>query len=288
MPEQKYYYIIDSATELGRQFRSFWNRCIKAERAAHDYCKRIGAETFYENQMAFAGGVGCVSFPEGAKVDKRVWRSLGRDGDGLEQWEPNVEHRDDVLRLRNVDQHLDTSCRNRIYSHKILSWPVVTHFHSPQEWAALYNITLTGEKENDLKVVNETLKDAVFVRYTLLYVKGYDPSDPKTGQKMPSWVRQAISYERSRRKLPVVTVESFYTMMQGQLPVSPDGKPVIIRESTPTFFEWYGRYYVACSRPCTHPDLEESNQYTYNTKRQTLLLANKLASEANDDDGKKN
>lgn len=282
MAEQKYYYTIDTATALGRQFRSFWNRCNKAERAAHDYCKRIGAKTFYEGMTSFAGGVMCVSFPEGTKVDTRIWRSQGKDADGLEQWTPNVEHRDDVQRLRNADQRPDAASRNRIYNRTVLSWPLVAHLHTTQEWAERYDITLTGDDDADSKAVCEALKDAVFMRYTLLYVKGYYPYDTSTGKKMPSWVRQAISNERLRRMLPMVTVESFYAMMQGRLPVSPDGKPVIIQESTPTFFEWYGRYYVACSRPCTHPDLEESNQYTYNTKRRALLLTEQMASEADD------
>ena len=61
----RYYYRFDTSSALGKKFRSFWNECNKAERAAEVFAKKVGAVAYYSSPSAFAGGVAAVAFEEG-------------------------------------------------------------------------------------------------------------------------------------------------------------------------------------------------------------------------------
>lgn len=52
--EKRFYYRFDSSTELGKKFRSLWNECNKAERAANVFAEKVGASQFYGSPSAFA------------------------------------------------------------------------------------------------------------------------------------------------------------------------------------------------------------------------------------------
>lgn len=74
----KYYYKFPADTHEGKQLRSFHRAAMKAEREAERYAKRVGALAYYEDPNGFAGGVGCVTFKEGKKVNPNVWRFVGK------------------------------------------------------------------------------------------------------------------------------------------------------------------------------------------------------------------
>ena len=115
--QKSYYYRFDTSTALGKRFRSFWNELMKAERAADKFAAKVGAKTFYPNMRMVAGGVDAVSFPDGVHPNLKVWRSIGKDGDGLELWVPNVKQRRGVYKIPEGGK-CPSHTANRIFSRK--------------------------------------------------------------------------------------------------------------------------------------------------------------------------
>lgn len=89
--EKRFYYRFDSSTELGKKFRSLWNECNKAERAANVFAEKVGASQFTEVRRRLPHGVVCVSFDDTEEINKKQWRSVGKDQDGIEMWEPRCQ-----------------------------------------------------------------------------------------------------------------------------------------------------------------------------------------------------
>ena len=268
----RHFYRFDTTSELGKQFRRLWNECNKAERAAEVFAKKVGAKTYYSTPAAFAGGVECVSFADGARVDKRIWRSVGKDADGLEQWVPDVRRRSDVMVLPRRDfRPSDTACR--IYDRRVLAWHQVRHLHSLEEWAALINIKLEGDKDVCSAFLDTKLGNSAFVRYIELWRDDDVPADPThPKRKVPYYQRESIRIERGRLTLPVVKMERFHLLFQADKSgILKDGKPAIVQESTPTFFEYGRRIYLGIDFPCLADGLEKLGGEAYAQARQDVL-----------------
>lgn len=81
----KYYYKFPADSREGKQLRSFHRAAMKAEREAERYAKKVGALAYYEDPNGFAGGVGCVTFPQGKKVNQNVWRYVAKQSENGER-----------------------------------------------------------------------------------------------------------------------------------------------------------------------------------------------------------
>lgn len=289
---QKYYYRFDASSQLGKKFRSLWNECNKAERAADVFAKKVGAAAYYSSPSAFAGGVAAVVFEEG-KANEKLWRSAGRTDDGEELWEPDVKQRNGVLVLpRRGFRPSDTA--TRIYSRRMSSWQEVKGLNTLREWAAMAGVEMPiisgkniplDDQAKDMtkealekveKKVNEKMEKEIFCQYIELYRDDAIPVDPKhPKRKTPLYVSHSIHIEKERLLLPVVTVDRLYALLEAdQSADKPDGdKPKLVQNVTPTFFEWGGRYYIGIEYPCKAEGLEEIEQGVYQVKMTTLRQA---------------
>ena len=279
---ERYYYRFSTSSQLGKKFRSFWNECNKAERAAEVFAKKVGAAAYYSSPSAFAGGVAAVAFEPG-KANGKMWRSAGRTDDGEELFEPDVKQRNGVLVLpRRGFRPSDTA--TRIYSRRMSAWQDVKGIYTLREWAKLAGVEMpdlgggTAEHSKEAlekveKKVNEKMEKELFCQFIELYRDDEIPVDPThPRRKTPLYISQSIRIERERMLLPVVTVEKLYALMEAdQSQDKPtDGKPKLVEPVTPTFFEWGGRYYIGIEYPCKAEGLEPIIEATYRMKMTTL------------------
>ena len=116
-----YYYQTPIDSPTGERISRFWHQCSKCEQAAEDYAKKMGATFFYSDPRYFAGGVVCIAFAEGQRIDKKVWRTAGIDhSDGMTYYEPAVQSRTNLQEIPNRDYALKDSA-DRIYNrHRIV------------------------------------------------------------------------------------------------------------------------------------------------------------------------
>ena len=277
----RYYYRFDTSTALGKKFRSFWNECNKAERAAEVFAKKVGAAAYYSSPSAFAGGVACVAFEPG-KVNEKIWRSAGRSDEGEELYEPNVEQRHGVLVLpRRGFRPSDTA--TRIYSKRMSTWKEVQRMLTLSQWAEKAGVTmptimklplaakLTDEEkkaalEQVEQQVNRKMERETFVQYIELYRDEEIPVDPyHPKRKTPLFISQSIRIERERMLLPIVRTEALHALLQADLSGDEpkDNKPKVVHNVTPTFFEWCGRYYVGIEYPCKAEELTAVTEGAY-------------------------
>lgn len=268
---ERHFYRFDTSSALGKQFRTLWNECNKAERAADSFAKKVGAKTYYGNAAAFTGGVECVSFKEGTKINKKMWRMVGKDADGLEQWVPDVKHRSDVMVLPRKDfKPSDTA--TRIYSKQVLEWFMVKDRHTLEEWAKIANIKLTDDDDLNAYNVRKELENAYFVRYVELYRDDEDSKPKDRRWKLSHVARESIRIERERLKLPIVKMSRFHQLLQAdKSAVMNEGKPTIVQESTPTFFEYNRHFYLGIDYPCLADGLTELSSKAYAQVRENLL-----------------
>lgn len=112
----KYYYQTPIDSPTGESISRFWHQCSKCEQAAEDYAKKMGAKYYFSDPRYFAGGVVCIAFAEGQRIDKKVWRTSGVDhSDGMTYYEPAVQSRTDLQEIPNRDYALKDSA-DRIYN----------------------------------------------------------------------------------------------------------------------------------------------------------------------------
>lgn len=274
---KRFYYRFDASSELGKKFRSFWNECNKAERAAEVFAKKVGAAAYYSSPEAFAGGVACVAFEPG-KVNEKMWRSVGHSDEGEELFEPNVKQRNSVLVLpRKGFRPSDTA--TRIYNKRLSAWTAVRQLLPLAEWAKQAGIAMPDDTQDKAAMeeveqeLNLKMEHEAFCRYIELYRDDEIPADPThPHRKTPLYISQSIRIERERMLLPVVRMESLYQLMQADLSgdQSEDGNPKVVNNVTPTFFEWAGKYYIGMEYPCRAEELEEVAESAYRMKLTTL------------------
>ena len=264
----KFFYRTNTSSDLGKKLRNLLYECDKANRAADTYCAKSGAKTFYADERQMAGGVLCVGFGD-QKPDKKLWRSVGKDGDGLEMFEPNCQRIQDCIILPRRDfRPSDTA--TRIYNKRLSKWPEVINLHSREEWQQLAAITPTGDPDRDWQRAEKKLQDEIYVRYVELYYnkeqRQLTLTEPR--YRMPLYMRRAIHLELQRIKLPVVSIQSVYQLLHVNLTdgMTDSQRLRIVQPVTPIIFEHYGRYYVGCDYPCQHPDLETIEEGKFNIK----------------------
>ncbi len=256
----KYYYRFKAYTKVGKKFRAFWNECIKADEAAEKYAAKVGAAAYYSVPSAFAGGVTCVSFDK--KPDTQLWRSIGPDQDGIEQWEPRCQRREGVIIAPNAGFR-PSSTAVRLYDKKASKWENVIGGQTMKQWAQVAGILLTGDKEKDEERVNAALKDKVFWKYIEFYG---DQVSPRRGKQpmMPKSLKDAILLERKRLELPVVSIDALYRILEAETnTLSKDEKMKVVEDTTPTFFEWKGYFYLGIDYECKNSTLETVPPATY-------------------------
>ena len=231
----KYYYRFTKFKDLGILFNKFWHDCQKAEQKADAWAKKVGAEQYYSSPLAFEGGVTCVSF--GDKIpNKRIWKSVGKDADGIEMYEVLCSQRNGMEIMKKNRQPSNT--QTRIYS---------------RQW-----------KEQG---------DMIVVPYIELYREDYEQD--KAGlkkQRMNKWQREAVSLERSRLLLPMVPVERLYRLLQADTHIDVEmGKAALVRDTTPMFFDYGNYFYVSTDYPCKHPELQEISSEVFMELRRAKL-----------------
>lgn len=85
----KYYYKTAEDSATGKQIAIFWNECMKVEKKADAYARRMGAEEFFFSPEGFTGGVEWLVFAHPERVNKERWKE-GEPIDGTRVWKPNV------------------------------------------------------------------------------------------------------------------------------------------------------------------------------------------------------
>lgn len=271
---KRYYYKVSIDSSLGRQLHLFHQSIIRAEQARQAYLSHIGAEGFQDDESVMVGRVQAVSFADDKKVDERQWRRLHKDADGVQMWESNVEHRTGYIILpRRSFKPSDTA--NRVYRRGVYCWTQVSPQYTLKEWAAMAGIRLTGDKKRDAERISGEMQDALLAGYTEVYVKDFDPqaTNYDTRIKQPWWVKQAVANEVQRMKLPTISQETLYRILQADSPL-PEGKTIgTVNEYVPNFFKLGNKYYLAVSRKCQHEQLEEITAEQYSSKCHALTIA---------------
>lgn len=84
---------------------------------------------------------------------------------------------------------------------------------------------------------------------------------------------RAVTAERWRLKLPVVSVAAFYRIVHADLesPAVPPSGTHSFTEQTPTFFLYRDRYYIGLSYPVRHDGFDEITQGEYQMAQNDLL-----------------
>jgi hypothetical protein len=267
---QKHYYRFGTFTELGKQFRRWWNEFNKAQRAKKVFLEKIGAEEYTPEEQVYDTGVKTVTFPRDKQVDERIWRCVRTETDGTKEYVPNVMRRTGYMVLpRKGFRPSDTA--TRVYDKRLFAWPEAAVQYTLKEWAKIAGVSLTGDEQTDRQRVNEAMQHSTFAHYTDFYHPDYDPADPERQDKRartPWWAREAVRIEVQRVSLPKVRLSSYYRMLQAQQPaVGMDAQGVqSVQEVSPIFFEWAGKFYCTCSRSCQHPDIEEISTEGFSAK----------------------
>ena len=228
MEVKRYYYQFDCTSELGKQFRRMWNRCMKADKARVAFQEKVGAVAHCPNDAMFAGGVDGVFFADDAKVDRKIWQEAGKSDDGSICWLPICKRRTGKLRLsKGAKRPADTATR------------------------------IFGE-------VFTEKNGRTAVKYVELYRDDKYSNPMRSRSDVPHHVRRSIRIERARLKLPVVSVLQVLNLLQADLSGGKsDGKMHIVRPVTPTFFEYWRKFYIGCAYPCHAEGMEEISSWAY-------------------------
>lgn len=210
-----HYYKLLQESATGHKLHEFWHACIKAEEAAENYARLMGAECYYSDPKYFAGGVACVSFAEGIKPNPKMWREAG-EIDGQMQYEPNVDKRGDLVEVPDAD-------------------------YKPQNsFDCLFSQAQPAIERN-----------GKWYRQCLRFEYHEPEGRSANGKRVASRdVRKAIKAEVMRMRLPVVKVERLLEVLQADWLPEADGKPRRGLEQTPTFFAYEQYYIIGCQYEC--------------------------------------
>lgn len=223
--EKRYCYKLHVSTALGKAFMKLWHLCDKAEKAADKFAAKVGAVQYYPTDSAFAGGVACVSFSGNKPPMQNVWRSVGKDADGIEMWEPDVQKRMGNVKVKD-ETKIPKDTATRIYKTK-------------------------ARKDADGHLVCD---------YVELYREDKVPVDkthPK--RKTPQYWSKSFRIEKERLKLPVVTTQTLMNLIGADLTSGHDtkGKMCIVLPLSPTFFRYSQSIYLRCAYPCHAEGMKE-------------------------------
>ena len=225
-----HFYKFSTSSELGKAFRDLWRLCNKAEKAAEKFVAKVGATRYYSPNNVFAGGVECVEFPDGKPKKPENWRFYDKDHYGNKTWVPNVKQRMGAVVLPNAD-FKPSDAANRIYQTR----------------------PMPG-KDGKLRLM-----------YVELYRDGEESKSVDKRFKLSWEAKESIRMEKERLLLPTVSVMQILNMVGADLTngKGSDGKAVIVKPVTPTFFKYSRHIYLGCAYPCKAEGLKEISMSDY-------------------------
>lgn len=232
--QQRHYYRLPAESKAGKLLSQFWHACQKCEQAADEYCHKIGAKTFYSDPAYFAGGVSCLGFGEGVKPDPAEWRSIGVI-EGEEYFVPACEVKQDLVEV----PHREYQMRDT--------------------WDTMY--LRSQIREQTVRTEDGATRKALMIpRLTFMPTEANQPATDKNGRKpaVSRRFRRACLAEQKRRKLPVMSVQQIYRILEALIP---EGR---LADVTPTFFLRSTTYYIGCPYPCRQKGMEEITMQQYN------------------------
>ena len=226
----RHFYKFNTRSVLGKEFRSLWNKCIKADKARVKFREKVGAVAFCPNDMMFAGGVDGVYFEDDTKVDRRIWQEAGKAEDGAVCWVPIVKQRAGTVVVEN-EANMPGDVVNRIYSKRRLK--------------------------------NE--KGQMVVPFIELYRDDEESKSRIKGYKMSWPAKESIRIAKGMLTLPVVRMEQILHLLQADPTEGKgnDGRMRVVRMEAPTFFQYSRHIYVGCACPCHAEGLKEIAQADY-------------------------
>jgi len=245
-PFEGHFYKVLVESHTGNLMVKFWHACDKAVEAADAWCQKFGAKYFYEDPRYFAGGVGCVSFGD-EQPDAKLWKCIG-DIDGEKVYLPACDAVREMVPIPSRDYALHNTWDTFYLKDHIIEQ------------------TVANEDGGETKVL-------------MVPKISFRPSTPQkdthgrsvaAGNKM----RRAIGAEQKRLKLPVMTVQQLYQILDAKLP---DGRLV---DTTPTFFQYSTTLYIHVAYECQAKGLTEITAQQYRTA-QCYVEREEAAREAN-------
>ena len=289
MGEKRYYYRFVKTSGLGIRFRGFWNECRKAERAADTFAKKVGARMFYPDMRMVAGGVDAVVFPEGAKVDRRIWRSAGKDGDGMELWVPDVKKRRGAIALKEGER-VPSHTASRVFDKRPAAdatGGVAFRDADATGGVAFRDADASGGvafRDADASGTGADVGGGTTNRTRWGYTEIYrDDEGARAGDKryrLSRAAKESIRIEKERMLLPRVSADELLQVLRADVlaDVPKDGKPHTVRICTPEMFEWKGFYWLSIAYPCKDEEMESVKREEYqmaNTERAMTERAKK-------------
>lgn len=271
MEKKVYCYQTDENSNVGRKLKKFWDAALRAARKADQYAAKYGADTYLPPVQFFEGGVDYLEFE--TTPDLRVWRKRF-EVDGKEQYEPNCMYNGEILVVPDR-RFQPSSTWDRTFSKTHLTWEQAKPKYSLRKWAEVINYTLTGNREEDEKAVEDQLRNKSFVPYVQFY--GDLPANAKV---VPNYLRQAIQAEKDRQALPVIEVEWLFAILDAVSPFDNKKASTISKKDlasafanteTPMLFYYQGKFYVSLVLPCHAEGLHEITEGTFNYKKNIAL-----------------
>lgn len=72
----------------------------------------------------------------------------------------------------------------------------------------------------------------------------------------------------------MVPTDRLYHLLQADTHVELEkGKAALVRDTTPTFFEYGIHFYVSIDYPCSHPELQELSSDVFVELKRSMLMA---------------
>ena len=228
--ENKFFYEVMLDSETGKRLSRYWQNSDRCGQEAEAYVKKMGARFYYEDASCFAGGVLCVAFDDGYRVDEGMWKMVAVDrSDGRVYFAPKCKKRIGEVEIPHRDYALKDTF-DRIYDRQHIT-------------------------ERDGKL---------FVKYMEFY--GEEPAgtrnDLKGGQQprqASRALRKAIKAEVMRQRLPTMTIEELFRILGVQL--GANDKPTM----TPALFPYRSRFFIGCEFECHNDDLQPLTPQTFKT-----------------------
>ena len=269
--EKRYFYRCAAKSVTGKRLRKLLNDCQKAERAQMEFGRRCGAESVVPVDSAFEGGVVGVVFADDAAVNRTVWKEITKDErDGKTIWRPNCEHREGAV-VAKGGQYRPKSTATRVYQYRQRGWEEVRHLFPDvaENGHGMHGDGENGHGTNGDGENGHGTNGRRFIVYTELYREDTE----KAVRDMSKLQREAISLERERMMLPVVTPQRVFATLQADMMAdAKEGQRFrVVKPETPTFWVYDGWWYVGCSFPCRAEGLEEISSEAYVSKRTDIL-----------------
>jgi len=233
------------------------NDCRKAERAQMDFGQKCGAESIVPVDAAFEGGVVGVTFSDDSKVNRTVWKEIVKDKDGKTIWRPNCERREGAI-VAKSEKYRPHDTATRIYDYRKRTWQEVKHLFAE------------GKTDGEDAADKPQPTEKKYIRYIELYRE----DTKKSVRDMSKLQREAISLERERIMLPVVTPDRVFATLQADMTAGlpKDDKMHIIRPESPTFWKYGNHWYVGCTFPCRAEGLRPIGIEVYVEIKKRLLM----------------